>query len=33
VITELRSGYTHNGEVVRPAQVEISVAEPDKSSG
>ena len=33
VIAELRSGYTHNGEVVRPAQVEISVAEPDKSSG
>ena len=33
VIAELRPGYTHNGEVVRPAQVEISVAEPDKSSG
>ena len=33
VIAELRPGYTHNGEGVRPAQVEISVAEPDKSSG
>ena len=33
VIAVLRPGYTHNGEVVRPAQVEIAVAEPDKSSG
>ena len=32
VIAVLRPGYTHNGEVVRPAQVEISVAEPDKSN-
>ena len=29
VIAVLRPGYTHNGEVVRPAQVEIAVAEPD----
>ena len=32
VIAVLRPGYTHNGEVVRPAQVEIAVAEPDKSN-
>ena len=32
VIAVLRPGYTHNSEVVRPAQVEISVAEPDKSN-
>ena len=32
VIAVLRPGYTHNGEVVRPAQVEIAVAEPEKSN-
>jgi molecular chaperone GrpE len=32
VIAVLRPGYTHNGEVVRPAQVEITVAEPEKSN-
>ena len=32
VIAVLRPGYTHNSEVVRPAQVEIAVAEPDKSN-
>tara|TARA_Y100000588_G_scaffold367768_1_gene434861 strand:- start:1626 stop:2231 length:606 start_codon:yes stop_codon:yes gene_type:complete len=31
VIAELRAGYTHNGEVVRPAQVEIAISEPEKS--
>ncbi len=32
VIAVLRPGYTHNGEVVRPAQVEIAVAQPEKSN-
>ena len=32
VIAVLRPGYTQNGEVVRPAQVEIAVAEPEKSN-
>ena len=32
VIAVLRPGYTHNGEVVRPAQVEIAVAEHEKSN-
>ena len=31
VIAELRPGYMHNDEVVRPAQVEISIDDPDKS--
>ena len=30
VITELRPGYMYNGEVVRPAQVQIAVALPDE---
>ena len=31
VIAELRPGYMHNDEVVRPAQVEISIDDPHKS--
>ena len=31
IIAELRPGYTHNGEVVRPAQVEIAIAPPANS--
>tara|TARA_B110000116_G_C16493784_1_gene428135 strand:- start:20 stop:583 length:564 start_codon:yes stop_codon:yes gene_type:complete len=31
VITELRPGYMYNGEVVRPAQVQIAVALPDEN--
>jgi molecular chaperone GrpE len=30
VVTELRPGYMYNGEVVRPAQVQIAVALPDE---
>ena len=30
VITELRPGYMYNGEVVRPAQVQIAVLLPDE---
>lgn len=29
IIRELRPGYTHQGEVIRPAQVEVAVAPPD----
>jgi molecular chaperone GrpE len=30
VVTELRPGYMYNGEVVRPAQVQIAVVLPDE---
>jgi molecular chaperone GrpE len=33
VITELRPGYLHNDEVVRPAQVQIAVEPPDEEEG
>ena len=32
VMTELRPGYLHNNEVVRPAQVEIAIAPPTEES-
>jgi molecular chaperone GrpE len=33
VIKELRPGYLHNDEVVRPAQVQIAVEPPDEEEG
>ena len=31
VVAELRPGYVYNGEVVRPAQVQIAIALPDEN--